>query len=58
MIGADKFVLNKNEVRVLDIIEQDPFISQQSIADELGLTRSTVATIISGLTQKDRKSVV
>lgn len=45
-------MLNKNEVRVLDIIEQDPFISQQSIADELGLTRSTVATIISGLTQK------
>lgn len=45
-------MLNKNESRILEVIERDPFISQQSIANELGLTRSTVATIISGLTQK------
>lgn len=45
-------MLNKNEMRVLEIIERDPFISQQSIADELDLTRSTVATVISSLTQK------
>lgn len=45
-------MLNKNESKVLEVIERDPFISQQSIADELGLTRSTVATIISSLTQK------
>lgn len=45
-------MLNKNEMNVLEIIERDPFISQQSIANELDLTRSTVATIISSLTQK------
>lgn len=45
-------MLNKNEMRVLEIIERDPFISQQNIADELELTRSTVATVISSLTQK------
>lgn len=49
---SDEDVLNKNEGRVLEVIERDPFISQQNIANELGLTRSTVATIISGLTQK------
>ena len=47
-------MLNKNEGKTLEVIERDPFISQQSIANELGLTRSTVATIISGLTQKKR----
>lgn len=45
-------MLNKNEKKVLEIIDRDPFISQQKIADELDLTRSTVATIISTLTQK------
>lgn len=45
-------MLNKNEQRVLKIIEDDPFISQKKIGEELELTRSTVATIISSLTQK------
>lgn len=45
-------MLNKNEARILEVIGRDPFITQQNIANELGLTRSTVATIISGLTQK------
>ena len=45
-------MLNKNEGKILEVIERDPFISQQNIANELGLTRSTVATIISGLKQK------
>lgn len=45
-------MLNKNEAKILEVIGRDPFISQQNIANELGLTRSTVATIISGLTQK------
>ena len=45
-------MLNKNEKRVLEIIENDPFISQKAIGDKLGLTRSTVATIISSLTSK------
>lgn len=45
-------MLNRNEERILEIIENDPFISQKAIADEVNLTRSTVATIISSLTQK------
>lgn len=45
-------MLNNNELKVLEIIEEYPFISQQKIADELSLTRSTVATVISTLTQK------
>lgn len=45
-------MLNKNEQRVLTIIENNPFISQKRIGEELELTRSTVATIISSLTQK------
>lgn len=44
--------MNKNEIKVLGIIEENPFVSQKSIADELDLTRSTVATVISSLTQK------
>jgi|SRR5690625_1708967 len=34
------------------MIENNPFISQKKIGEELDLTRSTVATIISSLTQK------
>ena len=45
-------LLNKNERRVLEIIESDPFISQKEIGRILDLTRSTVATIISSLTNK------
>ncbi len=45
-------MINRNERKVLEIIEKNPFISQKSIADELDLTRSTVATMISSLTKK------
>lgn len=45
-------ILSQNEKRVLDIIQADPFITQQDIADELDLNRSTVATLISGLVSK------
>ncbi len=45
-------MINKNETKVLAIIEENPFVSQKEIANELQLTRSTVATIISSLTQK------
>lgn len=45
-------MLNKNEEKVLEVIENDPFISQKAIGEELNLTRSTVATIISSLTNK------
>lgn len=44
--------MNTNERKVLKVIEANPFISQKDIAEELSLTRSTVATIISSLTHK------
>lgn len=45
-------MLNANEKKVLEMIEEDPFISQQRMAETLGISRSSVATIISTLTQK------
>lgn len=45
-------MINANERKVLEVIEANPFISQKDIAEELNLTRSTVATIISSLTHK------
>lgn len=44
--------LNKNERKVLEVIRQDPYVSQQSLADEVGLSRSAVANIISSLVKK------
>lgn len=44
--------LNHNEDNVLSLIKQNPFISQQEIADHLQINRSTVATIISSLMKK------
>ncbi|MDN6195602.1 MAG: winged helix-turn-helix transcriptional regulator [Atopostipes suicloacalis] len=46
--------MNPKERKVLEIIEENPFISQKDIAEELELTRSTVATIISSLTNKNQ----
>lgn len=45
-------MLTQNEQQVLGLIKENPFLSQREIADELGLTRSTVATVISSLTVK------
>ncbi len=45
--------MNENEKKVLEIIRQNPFISQRDIGEELGLSRSTVATIISSLNNKN-----
>lgn len=45
-------MLNENERKVLAMIEEDPFISQQKMAEALGISRSSVATLISALTQK------
>lgn len=42
------------EKKILDIIKKDPFISQQDIADELNLQRSSVAVHISNLKQKGK----
>lgn len=45
-------MLTQNEQRVLALIEKDPFLTQQEIASQLDLPRSTVATIVSSLTNK------
>ncbi len=44
--------LNDNEVRVLEILKLDPYVSQQYIADQLLLSRPAVANLISGLQEK------
>lgn len=46
-------ILTNNEKRVLDIIKSNPYISQKDIGEELDLSRSTVATIVSSLTKKN-----
>ncbi|MCW6661286.1 winged helix-turn-helix transcriptional regulator [Aerococcaceae bacterium NML201209] len=45
-------MLNQNEQRVLELLEANPFLSQQEVADRLAMNRSTVATIISTLIAK------
>lgn len=45
-------VLNVNEKKILDVIREDPFISQQDLAETIQLSRSAVANIISGLVRK------
>lgn len=45
-------MLNENEKNILALITRDPFISQKDIADQIKLSRSAVANIISGLTEK------
>lgn len=44
--------LNDNEQAVLERIRKDPYISQQDLAVEVGLSRPSVANIISGLIRK------
>ncbi len=44
--------LNEQERAILARIDGDPFISQQALADALGLGRSTVATYIAQLVRK------
>lgn len=46
-------LLKENEKKILKIIKENPFITQNEIGKELGLTRSTVASIISSLTSKN-----
>ncbi|RIP37105.1 winged helix-turn-helix transcriptional regulator [Staphylococcus gallinarum] len=45
--------MNKNEEQVLQRIEDNPFISQQELAEAIGLSRPAVANIISGLIKKE-----
>ena len=44
--------MTQRERQILQLIEADPMISQQTIADELGITRSSVAVHISNLMAK------
>ncbi|MFA7377048.1 MAG: carbohydrate kinase [Acholeplasmataceae bacterium] len=44
--------LNENEKKVLSILKEDPYVSQQFIADQLDLSRPAVANLISGLQEK------
>jgi len=44
--------MTQRERQILQLIEKDPMISQQEIADSLGITRSSVAVHISNLMKK------
>lgn len=44
--------MTQRERQILQLIEGDPMISQQAIADKLGITRSSVAVHISNLIKK------
>ena len=44
--------MTQRERQILQLIESDPMISQQQIAEKLGITRSSVAVHISNLTKK------
>lgn len=45
--------MNQNEKTILDLIRQNPFISQQELAEYMGLSRSAIANIISALIKKE-----
>ena len=44
--------MTQRERQILRLIELDPMISQETLADKLGITRSSVAVHISNLTRK------
>ena len=44
--------MTQRERQILQLIEKDPMIAQQALADALGITRSSVAVHISNLTKK------
>ena len=44
--------MTQRERQILQLIERNPMISQQQLAEELGITRSSVAVHISNLTKK------
>ncbi|QIM67602.1 carbohydrate kinase [Mannheimia granulomatis] len=45
--------MTDNERVIFELIRQNPFISQQDIADKVGLSRPAVANIISSLVKKE-----
>src|SRR5690625_4953826 len=46
-------MVNEKEKIVLENIRENPFISQQELSEKVGLSRSAVANIISGLIRKE-----
>ncbi|MBF0698718.1 carbohydrate kinase [Streptococcus danieliae] len=46
-------MLTEREREILDLIRQDPYQSQQELANQVGYSRSTVANLISSLVQKN-----
>ncbi len=44
--------LNEKEKKVLAILKEDPYVSQQFIADQMKLSRPAIANLISGLQEK------
>lgn len=50
--GTCGMALNEKESKVFTYIKEDPFISQQAIADKIGLSRPAVANVISGLVRR------
>lgn len=46
------YSLNDNEQKLFNLIKKNPFISQQELADEMDLSRPSVANLISGLVKK------
>lgn len=46
--------MNERELEIFELIKENPFISQQELSESVGLSRSAVANIISGLIKKGR----
>ncbi|WP_026575091.1 carbohydrate kinase [Bacillus sp. UNC438CL73TsuS30] len=46
--------MNEKEQLILDLIRKNPYVSQQELAETLGLSRPSVANMISGLTKKGK----
>lgn len=46
--------MNRNEQKILALIERDPYLSQQEMADALGLSRPSLANLISGLIKQGK----
>ncbi|MEN2767102.1 carbohydrate kinase [Ornithinibacillus xuwenensis] len=44
--------LNENEKRIFELIKKNPFVSQQELANEMDLSRPSIANLISGLVKK------
>jgi pseudouridine kinase len=46
--------MNEKEQLVLDLIRKNPYVSQQELAESLGLSRPSIANMISGLIKKGK----